>query len=56
MGRKETNSKYYQANKEKIKSRKNVKINCSCGGKFTVTNLSTHLKSNKHENYVRLGY
>jgi hypothetical protein len=38
----------YQANKAKYHLRTGVKCNCECGGKFTVANKSTHVKTGKH--------
>ena len=51
---------YYQDNKEKkkeyrdsIKEKQNAKCACECGGKFSFQNKSTHLKSQKHLNYLK---
>ena len=45
---KEKQEKYYLKNKEKILEKRNKKINCECGGSYTVTNKSTHFKQKKH--------
>jgi len=43
---KEHIKEYREAHKEHI----NQKHDCTCGGKYTTQNLSTHLKSKKHVN------
>lgn len=54
---------YYKDNKEKIQEYKksykenNIekfkqKCNCKCGGKYSYSHKSTHLKTKKHQNYV----
>tara|TARA_R110000772_G_scaffold2887_4_gene10633 strand:- start:4828 stop:5367 length:540 start_codon:yes stop_codon:yes gene_type:complete len=44
----ESDKKYREENKEKI----NEKFNCECGGKFTRSHKSTHLKSKKHIKFI----
>lgn len=41
----ERNKRYYEKNKEKIK--------CDCGSNITKPNYSIHLKSNKHQKWVK---
>ena len=47
---------YYYENKEEIKERgrlyKNKKFECECGGKYTQSNKTQHIKSKKHINYI----
>jgi hypothetical protein len=43
---------YRTDNADKIKQYKNEKHNCECGGQYTNTNKSTHLKSKKHQKYI----
>jgi hypothetical protein len=38
--------------KDKINKNRNVKVNCSCGGKYTKANKSKHLKTKKHSTYL----
>lgn len=45
---KEYQQQYRQDNKEKI----NEKFTCPCGGKYTLKHKTTHMKSNKHLNYL----
>jgi hypothetical protein len=45
---KENGKEYYQDNKEKIKE----KFICPCGGKYTFTHKTRHIKSAKHINYL----
>jgi molybdopterin converting factor small subunit len=44
--------KYYQEHKDKISEKRKEKLKCSCGGEYTKTNMSRHLKSQKHKNYI----
>ena len=61
---KEVHKKYYLNNKEKIKEKdkeyylnnKNIfkeKFNCECGGCYTKVNKNTHLKTKKHQEYLK---
>ena len=43
-------NQYTKDNADKLKQ----KINCECGGKHTYANISTHLKSIKHQNYLKI--
>lgn len=42
------NKQYRQANADKIKQ----KHDCPCGGKYTTSGKSTHLKTKKHQKYL----
>lgn len=42
---------YYRANIDKI----NEKHRCDCGGRYTMTNKSVHLKSKKHRKWQEMG-
>ena len=44
---------YYVNHKDKICAYKNEKNNCQCGGLYTHTNKSHHLKTIKHQNYMK---
>ena len=48
--------KYQLENKNKIleyrQKNTNVKFVCECGGKYTKTNLSKHIKTKKHQKYL----
>ena len=39
---------YQQTNKEKIAERQNQKVNCECGGKYTIKHIKKHEKTKKH--------
>lgn len=43
------NKNYYIKNNEKLKQ----KCNCECGGKYVYINKSKHLKSKKHQTFVK---
>lgn len=54
------NKKYYEENKEEISKYKkqykkdnNIKCECECGGKYTSSHKSTHLKTKKHINFFK---
>ena len=49
---KEYKKEWYEANKDKIAKRTKKNYDCSCGGKYTHTHKSRHLKSQKHTNYI----
>ena len=40
---------YYAANKEKIRAKQSVKVECGCGISVCKSNVSCHLKSEKHK-------
>ena len=42
-------SLYYRLNKIRINKRRNKKINCICGGKYTINNKSQHYKTKRHK-------
>jgi hypothetical protein len=46
------NRQYIQQNSEVLRQKRNVKNTCSCGGKYTSGNESTHCKSKKHQVYI----
>jgi hypothetical protein len=52
LGKIEYDRKYQIDNKKQINECKKQKFNCVCGGRYTHTNISTHLKSPKHKNYL----
>ena len=43
---------YRERNKESLKESLNKKELCECGGRYTVRNKSTHMKSKKHNDYI----
>ena len=43
---------YYNDNRDKINTKHNVHYDCVCGGKYTYSNKSKHLKSKKHIKYI----
>jgi hypothetical protein len=50
----ENHKAYRLANKKEIKEKASVKFNCGCGGRFTKSHKSRHLKSPKHQKYLEL--
>jgi hypothetical protein len=50
---KEYDKEYREQNKDKINERQNKKFDCDCGGKYTYAHKSQHLKSKKHQNYLK---
>lgn len=43
---------YYEKNKYKIEEMGKVKVKCECGSLFRKSDLSRHLKTKKHQNYI----
>lgn len=51
----EYNKKYLEKNKERLNKLRNEKINCSiCNGKYTYTNYTRHLGTEKHINAMNI--
>jgi hypothetical protein len=50
---KEKDKKYRELNKEKIKEKKKEKIICICGSKICFDLNSRHLKTKKHQNFIK---
>ena len=42
----------YEKNKDKINERRREKINCECGGKYSISVKSRHMKTKKHLKYI----
>jgi hypothetical protein len=53
VGRIEYDKQHHQKNIEKIHNRKNKKFNCECCGKYIDANRQHHMKSKKHQNYLK---
>ena len=45
---------YREKHKDEIKVKLNEKIECECGGRYTLYNKKTHMKSKKHIKYEEL--
>jgi hypothetical protein len=55
--RKELNAyanQYHKDNKDKIKLQNNQKNNCQCGGQYTYVNKIKHIKTKKHQEYIKI--
>ena len=50
--KKEYYIEYYIEHKEQIAERKKEKITCECGKTYTRNNKSSHIKSQKHQQYI----
>jgi hypothetical protein len=37
---------------ERNKKNRKEKINCACGGRYTVANRASHIKTGIHKNYI----
>ena len=44
--------KYRTEHNEEIREKQNTKNTCTCGGRYTNTNKSRHIKSIKHQTYL----
>ena len=49
---KERKKEYRDKNTEKIKIRSKKKFTCPCGGKYTCSNKSFHIKTKMHQKYL----
>lgn len=43
---------YHNRNRDSILDKKNEKINCMCGGRYTLANKAVHTRSKKHLAYL----
>ena len=50
----EYSQQYYLDNKTDINTKRRTKIECECGGKYTVCNKARHEKTKKHQDYVKI--
>jgi hypothetical protein len=48
----EKQRQYYEENKEEINKKRSEKLECECGGKYTINNKSNHSKTKQHMNYL----
>ena len=48
----EQRKQYKEKNKQKILEQRNQKNTCQCGGKYTSTNKSRHIKTKQHIKYI----
>ena len=49
---KECNCIYHEKNRDKIHETQNTKVECPCGGSFTLANKAAHFKTVKHLTYI----
>jgi hypothetical protein len=49
---KEYQKEYRQSNREKLIEKKKEKHTCECGGEYTHSHKSRHIKTNKHQSYL----
>ena len=50
---KEYQKTYRDRNIDKIMTQKNTKVDCECGGKYTLSGKARHIRSQKHQNYLK---
>ena len=50
---KDYNKEYYEVNVDTIKAKQNEKFTCSCGSNYACRNKSRHLKTKKHQKYLK---
>ena len=43
---------YREINKDKLKEWKNTKVECECGGRYTLSHKAEHFKSQRHQNFL----
>ncbi len=49
----ESDKAYYIKNIEAIDTRRKARVDCECGGHYKVNDKSKHLKSKKHQEYLK---
>lgn len=49
----EYNKQYYQDNREQTLEKKKQKHECECGGRYISAHKLTHLKTQKHQNFIK---
>ena len=53
LTKKQTSKKlYYEKNKNKISSKRDIQVNCECGGTYVIQQKSFHFKRNIHKRFV----
>ena len=45
---------YYQRNKEEIKAHARSRLRCACGTEIARADISSHRRTMKHQNYLKL--
>ena len=48
-----SHKQYYVVNKDKINIKRNQMIDCECCGKFTIRNKARHIKSTRHQKFIK---
>lgn len=43
---------YNDKNKDKIKAKRSKKVECECGGVYSLSNKAVHYKTKKHQSYI----
>ena len=49
---KQYKKQWYLNNKESINERQSQKVNCDCGGKYTMNHKERHMRTKKHQNFI----
>ena len=52
LSKKEWSKQWYIENKDKFSDKRKQKFNCECGGKYTHSHKSQHLKTKKHLEFI----
>ena len=50
---KEIDRNSYLKRRDKVLENNRTKVDCSCGGSYTLSNKSEHLKTKKHQQYLQ---
>ena len=43
---------YYEENKHKMSLKRDVQVNCECGGTYVIQQKSVHFKRNIHKRFI----
>ena len=49
----EYNRQYRQQHKEELNAKRTKQYECECGGRYTYSNKRNHLKTKKHQNFLK---
>ncbi len=49
----ENRKQYYEVNRDVINAKQSIKHTCECGGNYTHRHRSTHIKTIKHQTFVK---
>jgi GIY-YIG catalytic domain len=49
----EYSKKYHAENRERLNQQKRILCDCLCGGRYTMTHKANHMKTKKHQRFIK---